>query len=212
MIYATLLLLCVAGIVWAFVRPRPGAEELFQQAQPLMASNNPNDWEKAWNDYLEPLNHRYPDHSHKAEVDEFRQLLDDVSLQKRLALRGRLNGPHSEAQRFYELGLARCQAGDVAGGRRLWEQVIQVFGAVDSERRWVLLSQRALNQVAAPGSEPNRFESVEKSLELARQLRDSGNPGQLEQAQQIWQSLEDLYRDDPSAKEVLETIKKDRGK
>jgi eukaryotic-like serine/threonine-protein kinase len=210
-IYATLLLLCVALIVWAFVRPRPGAEELFAQAEPLMRSNNPNEWEKAWNDYLEPLNHRFPDHAHKAEVDEFRQLLDDVALQKRLAVRGRLNGPHSEAQRFYELGLARCQAGDVAGGRRLWEQVIQVFGTVESERRWVLLSQRALNQVAAPGSEPNRFEAVEKSLERARQLRDSGNPGEQEQARQIWQGLEELYRDDPSAKDVLETIKKDRG-
>ncbi|HLW66026.1 MAG TPA: serine/threonine-protein kinase [Gemmataceae bacterium] len=211
LVYAIALLLCVAGIVWAFVRPKPGAEELFQQAQPLMASNNPNDWEKAWNDYLEPLNRRYPDHAHKAEVDEFRQLLDDVALQRRLALRGRLNGPHSEAQRFYELGLARCQAGDVAGGRRIWEQVMQVFGTVESERRWVLLSQRALNQVAAPESEPSRFESVEKSLELARQLRDSGNPSQLEQARQIWQSLEELYRNDPSAKELLETIKKDRG-
>src|SRR5262249_44965244 len=108
LIYATLLLLCVTGIIWAFVRPRPGAEQLFAQAQPLMASNNPTDWEKAWSDYLEPLNRRYPDHAHKAEVDEFRQLLDDVALQKRLALRGRQNGPHSEAQRFYELGLARC--------------------------------------------------------------------------------------------------------
>ncbi|HEV3142266.1 MAG TPA: serine/threonine-protein kinase [Gemmataceae bacterium] len=211
-IYATLLLLCVAGIVWAFVRPRPGAEELFAQAQPLMASNNPNDWEKAWNEYLEPLTRRYPDHAHRAEVDEFRRLLDDVAVQKRLSVRGRLSAPHSEAQRFYELGLARCQAGDVAGGRRIWEHVVLVFGAVESERRWVLLSQRALTQILPSSSEQNRFEAVEQSLALARQLRDSGNPGQQEQARQIWQSLEELYRDDPAAKEILDTIKKDRGK
>src|SRR5262249_8065615 len=42
------LLLCIGGIVYAFVHPRQTAEKLFKDAEPLMNSDNTADWEKAW--------------------------------------------------------------------------------------------------------------------------------------------------------------------
>src|SRR5262249_51674093 len=135
------LVLCVSGIIYAFVKPRYTADELWAKAQPLMKTENATDWEKAWNDYLEPLTLRFPDSPHKAEADAFRQMMEDAALQRRLLGRGRRGGRPSEAQRFYELGLGKVQAGDIDGGRKLWRSVARSFAGVASERRWVILAE-----------------------------------------------------------------------
>src|SRR5205085_10504211 len=76
----TLLLMlaaCVGLIVYGFARKRPGPEELYAAAAPLMASDRPADWQRAWADYLEPLQERYPN-SYRDEVKAFRRRLDDL--------------------------------------------------------------------------------------------------------------------------------------
>ena len=200
------VLLCAAGIIWAFVRPRPGAEELFHKAEPLMLTGNPADAEKAWTEYLEPLLQRYPDSPHRAEIEAFRQQMEDQAALRKLALRQRRAGPRSEAQRFYEQGLMHCQLGDVDGGRRIWEQLVQVFGDVEAEQRWVRLARRALSEIPAGPADSLHSPSLQAALERARALKQAG---QGEQAEQIWKALEELYRDDAA---VRAEIKKEREK
>ena len=43
----------------------------------------------------------------------------------------------------------------------------------------------------------------------ARQLRDEGKAAE---AEEIWQGLEELYRDDSSAVAILQEVRRDRGK
>jgi hypothetical protein len=198
--------LCVAGIVWAFARPKPNPEEQFQQARMLMASANPADWDKAWSDYLEPLTLRHPDNAHRAEIEAFRQQIDDQAALRKVALRQRRPGPRSEAQRFYEQGLLRCQLGDVDGGRKLWDGLIAAYGDTPAEQRWVLLARRALLEVPAVANDPLRSPSFQDALERARTLRDGG---QTDKAEAVWKGLEELYRDDPA---VLAAVRKERGK
>src|SRR5205085_2458999 len=99
------LVLCVALIVYGIGRPRPSAEELFRQAEPLMASDRPFDWERAWDEYLEPMMRKYPDNPYQAQVAELRQRIDDHAARDRALARLKAQGPLSEAGRFYHQGL-----------------------------------------------------------------------------------------------------------
>jgi hypothetical protein len=54
-----------------------------------------------------------------------------------------------------------------------------------------------------------RWAPVQEALEKARKARDQGSR---EDAEKIWQGLEDLYWNDPSARDILKQITKDRAK
>jgi serine/threonine protein kinase len=204
-----LFLLCVGLIVWRlWPETPPSAEWLFKQGAALMASENPADWDKAWNEYLEPLNRMYPDQPYQKQVEAFAQKREDYAAQRR-ALAGIPDAASaSAAQRFYQRGLRLCQQGDGDAARQIWQNVVRSFGHVESERRWVSLAEeglRALNQPTA--SRKTADDSVQKALQSARQLRDQG---QHQEAEKIWQGLEGLYRDDPSGEAVLREVQRER--
>ena len=56
---------------------------------------------------------------------------------------------------------------------------------------------------------PERWQSVRAALDRAARLRDAG---QRADAEKIWTALEQLYRDDPWAGEILAEIAKARRK
>jgi serine/threonine-protein kinase len=201
------LLVCAAGIVYAFVRPRQSAEELFRKAQPLMSSDSPADWERAWNEYLEPMGARFPNHPYRAEVDGFRHLLDNLGALRRMSARQSASGARSEAQVFFELGVARCQNGDIEGGRRIWEQVVNVFHGIEEEERWVRLAQIALRQVPVPNQSQPNSPTVRSAMDRAKRFAQEGNR---DSAEAIWQGLESLYRDHAEARELLAEIAAER--
>jgi eukaryotic-like serine/threonine-protein kinase len=189
----TLLLMlagCIGLIVYGVSRKKPSAEELYAAAGPLMASDRPHDWERAWNEYLEPLNERFPDNPHKDEIARFRRDSLDWREQEKALKADRVQ---SEAQRIYKLGLNHAETGDSAAAKRTWQNLISAFGGVEAERRWVDLAERGLQRLAEPTY--SRSEAIEAALARARTLRDDGKRAQ---AQAIWRALEDLYRDDPA--------------
>jgi serine/threonine-protein kinase len=204
-----LFLLCVGLIVWRlWPESRPSADWLFERGAALMASENPADWDKAWSEYLEPLNLTYPDHVYEREVEAFAQKREDHAAQRRALAGLPETVPASAAQRFYQRGLRLCQQGDGDAARQIWQNVVRTFRHVDSERRWVSLSEEALrelNERTVPSKAAD--DSVRKALQQARQLRDQG---QRQEAEAIWKGLEALYRDDPSAEEVLREVERDR--
>jgi serine/threonine protein kinase len=201
-----LFLVVIGLLIWKFSQPRPSAEEFFEKARPLLASDDPADWTRAWADYLEPMMNRHPDNPYQREVEELRQLLADWGEQRRLGLRRR-SEPVSEGQRLYRRGLQLCQGGDLENGRRIWHGLVQGFGSVEAEKRWVRLAQLGLRDLPAAVPNPNRWHHARAALATARQLRDSGH---LAQAQEIWQGLETLYGDDPAAKEIMDELRRDR--
>jgi hypothetical protein len=199
----TLLLMlagCIGLIAYGISRKKPSAEELYAAAQPLMASDRPYDWDRAWNEYLEPIGQRFPDNPHKDEIARFRRESLDWREQDK-ALKADMVG--SEAERFYKIGLNHGLAGDAAAAKRTWQDLVQAFSGVESERRWVDLAQRGLQRLTTPTYA--RSDCVNAALEQARALRDAGKTAQ---AQAIWRALEDLYRDDPK---VLDQVRRERG-
>lgn len=198
-----LFLLCVGLIVWGFRRNRVGPDQLFAQAQPLMESDDPAQWDRAWSDYLEPLERRYPNHAYQEQVEEYRLRGDQLMVQRK-AIRAAKAATQSEARRVYQRGLRLCQDGSIDEARRVWQELIDVFDGVEGERRWVSLAERGLDQLSEklPPSD-RRWDAVRKALARAQELDKK-------EAEKVWTGIEELYRDDPAAKPILEQVHRDR--
>jgi hypothetical protein len=206
LVLVAMLLACIGLIAYGITRKRLDPDELFANAKPLMNSDKPADWRRAWNEYLGPLQDRFPDNAHADEVKAFQEKLQDVGDQDRALDRAKSELPKSEAERFYRQGLALLQNGDAAGARRLWQGVATAFQGVAADERWVTLAERGVQRLESPT--PARRESVDEALASARRFRDAGK---LDEARRIWSAIEALYRDDPSGREVVERVKRDRG-
>jgi len=115
-----LFVLVVGVLVWTFWPTGP--DRLYEQGAALMDSKNPADWERAWRDYLEPLERDHPDHRHKAEVDKFRKQIEQARADAEAAL------TVGEGQRLYQLGERLRKDGQPAQARLLWVNLIEAFG------------------------------------------------------------------------------------
>jgi hypothetical protein len=206
-VLVVLLLLTTGAIVWGLWPV--SAETLFQRGAALMRSDNPDDWDRA-SSYFDQLSEKYPDNAHRDEVEQFRKKVADHHALEKAETRAQRAGPVSEAQWFYEEGLRLRQRGDAEGAERLWKGLVQSFRDVPSEQPWVRLAELQLkkpDERILP--EEKRWEPVRAALQRARELRDGGKP---DEAEAIWQGLEELYQKDPSAAAVLEELRHDRGK
>jgi hypothetical protein len=206
LILIALLLLTVGGIVWAFWPA--SAETLFRRADAVMHSENPDDWEGAWDD-LDTLEHKYPENPHRDQVRQYKQQILDYRAEWQAARDARRAGVTTEAQWFYEEGLRLQQRGDTAAAEKLWRNLVRSFHGVPAEEKWVRLAEQQLDK---PGehilSEEKRWAPVREALKRARTLRDEGKE---QEAEGIWQGLEELYRNDPSAASIVEEVRRDRG-
>src|SRR5262249_32072500 len=143
-VLAALLAVCVGLITWG-MWPL-SAEQLFERGSALMQSDDPDDWERGWRDYLEPLAKKHPAdaEAHAGGVEECRQKVQqgEGGRARRQALRNaRSSRRASEAQWFFQQGLRLRQQGDEAGARRVWEGLVRLFRDVESERGWVELAR-----------------------------------------------------------------------
>jgi serine/threonine-protein kinase len=199
-----LLVLCVGLIVWrVWPSPVPTPEALFESASELMRSEDPADWDRAWTEYLEPLQRRYPDHPYQEQIKQCRQKIDDYSALRRALATVGSSVPKSEAQRFYQRGLRRCQEGNAPAARLIWQNVVTAFEGIESEERWVHLAAAGLAELdrrASPAAgHPDA--SVDQALERARQADAPA-------AEKVRRALEALYQDDGSAKEIRDRIQR----
>jgi hypothetical protein len=190
-----LFLLVLGILVWTFWPSSP--ETLFSHGAALMQSTDPTDWDHAWRDYLEPLERNYPDHGHKAEVEQFRQQIENHRLQVEASRQP------SEGQRLYTIGENLRQEGRLAEARQQWKNVADVFKDVDSEKEWVRKAQQGLADLDKLAANQKRWLPVQAALKRAQSLWDQG---QRQQAEVIWNGIEALYRGDPDAVEILQAV------
>jgi len=133
--------------------PRPSAEELFAKAQPLLQSENPDDWDRAWDDYLQPLSERYPN----KYTEELRALRVELRDRKRLRssiAEGVKLKPQSDEERRYLRAMALAQSGHLGEARTIWNELKQ---APEPKSRWAKLAQDAISELdrrGIPATEP----------------------------------------------------------
>jgi len=196
-VLATLLVLCVGLIAWAFWPP--GAETLYERGAALMQSDDPDDWETAWDKYLGPLMVKDPDTPHRAEVERFRQKRENAQAAREANRAARRAGPMGEAQWFYQEGLRLRQQGDEKGAQRVWRAMVRAFEDVNSEGAWVRLAKQELDEPAEKPAE-RKWAPVHEALRRARELRQQGKD---KEADAILSALKELYRDDAPARAIL---------
>jgi hypothetical protein len=191
----------LAYLVWP--RHAVPPEELFQQGSKLMASGDPADWDRAWKDYLDPLEHKYPNHPYHAELERMRRQKDDRDAQLRALARLKDVAGASAAQRFYERGLTLCQDGEPEQARRTWQAVVAAFQGVRAEERWVELAREGLRGLdeRLRGQDPRA--ALASEIVRVRRLRQAGKD---KEADVVLQGLKELYRDDPAAQALLRGV------
>jgi serine/threonine-protein kinase len=197
-----LFLASMTLLVWlVWPRQRAAPEELFQEGSRLMASDDPADWDRAWKEYLGPLERKYRDNPYAAELERMRRLKDDREAQVRALDHVKDLAGASVARRFYERGLALCRDGEPEQARRTWQAVVATFQGVPAEERWVQLAQEGLGRLEArlPSREGLAGE-LRREIERVQRLRDAGKNAE---ADTVLRGLKELYRDDPAAEEML---------
>jgi serine/threonine-protein kinase len=189
-----LFLLVLGILVWTFWPASP--ETLFARGAALMDSNDPNDWERAWREYLEPLERDHPDNPHKAELDQFRKRLEDH--------RRRESGQApSEGERLFAVGEQLWREGRTKDARQQWKNLIEVFQDVESEKPWVRKAKERVEAADKLLADPQRWAPVRAALKRAEALRDQGKR---QEAQAIWDAIEALYQGDASAAAILQDV------
>jgi serine/threonine-protein kinase len=177
-------------------------EQLFERGAKLMASSDEDDWDTAWEKYLQPLETKYPGHRHQREMAEFRKKLDAAHAQRQAARSARFMGPMSEAQWFYQLGLRQRQLGDEKAARATWHNLIAAYKDVPAEGPWVKLAQTALDKSSADvEGDERKWETLRVALERIKQLRDDKKA---DEAEATRNALKELYRDDPTALKLIQ--------
>jgi hypothetical protein len=197
-LFALVMLAIVAGFAW----PRPSAEELWTAAAPLVDSKNPADWDRAWDEYLEPLERKYPD-EYADEVAAAKARIRERKELQRVVAEGAKVGPRTEAEVGYRLGLRLAQEGEADAARRNWRAVVTAFAPVESEKRWVELARAGLDvleRTPGRGKAPVDRRPFEAAIEHAKSLVAAGRTAE---ADETFAALEQLVRDDPVAAEML---------
>jgi serine/threonine-protein kinase len=191
-----LFLLCVGVLTWTFWPM--SAETLFLRGAALMASNDLDDQERAWEKYLTPLEEKFPDHDHKDQVEEFRQRL----LASREERKGQgAIGPWrvSDGRWFYERAMRLRDRGNEKEARRLLQALVEAFRDVPSEQRWVRRAEADLaKQPAERGAK--EWAPLREALKRARALEAEG---MVDEAKAIRRALGELYKGDAAAEKKL---------
>ena len=115
----------------------------------------------------------------------------------------------SEAQRFFQQGELLQKQGNAAAAQRIWTSLIDVFGEVEAEKEWVRKARSALGDLDRAGKQKDRWQSVHKAIDRSRELRIQGKA---EDADRILAGIEELYRNDPSAHEILGEVRRAKKK
>lgn len=155
--------------------PRPTPEELFQSALPLLKSDNPADWDRAWDDYLQPMNENDPQ-AHAAEVLAVKvKIADRKKLKRAIDDIGKAKAS-TEAERLYLRGLSLLQSGDTEQAKQTWQSLGTMFADQPSEERWLKLANLGLSELAKKNSldDPERQRAKQTLLDRIQILRMRG--------------------------------------
>ncbi len=196
-----LFALVIGALLWTFWPP--SAEQLFQRGAAAAASSNPDDWDRALEDF-DALDHDHPNHAYRAEVNDLRHDLRrrvaDRDAARQAGRETRTAGPMSEAQWFFQEGMRRRQRGDKEGARRTWTALAQAFGRTPEEATWVDLANRELARLDAAPAGDRQWGPVRAAVAKAKQLREAGKA---DEADAVLQGLRELYRGDAEAEAII---------
>jgi serine/threonine-protein kinase len=175
----------IGGLIVYLVWP-PGQESLYKHAEALMASDSRSDWIHARDEYLEPLDRRFPNHPYREQTTRWRDkiLLRDAESRASYLTAPvvtSLNQPRTDAERqFVITNVVAAEAskrGDDLAAVQQWKELAAKYRPEDKdERQWYLLALHRAEQLEAAVRDRRQF--VETQLRLADEAIRAGRPTQ----------------------------------
>jgi serine/threonine protein kinase len=202
-----LMLLVVGGAIGYIVWPESEAS-LYQKAKDLMAKEDRLEWNRARDDYLDPLEKRFPNNSHQEEIRGWRDkiILAETEGRARVLespVRTRFSDPTTKnEERYLEYFVLvegdQKRHDDLKAILDYQEFVKALDPAVKDYRGWELLAGKRVESIRSKIMQ--RRETVNNLIERALRAKQSGNT---EEADSIWKDLVDRYGQFTDLRDVL---------
>jgi serine/threonine-protein kinase len=195
---ALVMALVALGGGIAYVAWPPSAAYLYHQAEILMASPERHDWNRALNEYLDPLDRRFPNNPYR---DKTRTWRDRVLLEKAAgrattldsSVHTLLSEPKTDGERLYvdysSMTKKDIERHDDLAAAAKWEEMAnQIKEGDPSERMWLLLARkRAADRKKAVADRRAFVEGRLKRIEAAHQA------GRFSEAAALREELRERY-------------------
>src|SRR5262245_8618898 len=156
-----------------------------------MATSDPFQWQTARQKYLDPYQRRFPNGAHAEQVQEWIDLIEMDSTEKRFRTninRGR--DPSSEAERLYRQAWRYEEFGDRITAMEKYESMVTLLSDKPEARPYMNLARRQIASIEKAGVDKNeRVEIVNAALAKADRLYEEDNL----KARQVWNSIVTLY-------------------
>ena len=176
-------LVAIGGFLGYMLWP-PSAEYLYRQAETRMASKNRADWLDARDDYIDPLDRRFPDHPYRETTRAWRDriLLHEAEERAKVLaspLGIKLTEPRDENERtfvgFNTVASASAEHGNELAAIEQWEMMARQLQPDDpAQRPWYLLARKRADDLKK--SIAQREEMVGKLLQSAEAADAEGRP------------------------------------
>jgi hypothetical protein len=138
----------VALVAWAFW---PVSEEyLFANAQSLMASDNPADWQTARERYIDPMLQRFPTGKFAAQANGFIDKIDIEQARRRFEVNQRLGrDPRNVVERRYLQAWRKYEEGDPQAALEEYQRLVADFPATGDDAPFVKLARAQIAAIQA---------------------------------------------------------------
>ena len=205
------LILLVAAVTWGLWPA--GEDELFAQAETLMRTDDPVQWQEAKYRYLEPLLERFPQGKYASHVRDYVDQIEMHRAERRVLTDARLGRePKSEAERLFREALGFEQFGDRVTALEKYESMTELLKGREEDRAFVNLARRHKRDIEdAGGKRDDRIAIVNDALKQADSLHAAG---QVLDARKIWSSIVTLYSSNSEFEQqvAVATARRDGGK
>jgi serine/threonine-protein kinase len=203
---AWFLAVCLAAVIGVgvyFMWPK-SQEALFAAAAPLMASDDPVQWRRAKEQYLEELLSRFPDTKYKDEIDKFEDRYAVHRARERTKNLDRFGkSPESEVERLYAEGWRFERFDDPHSAWQKYEAVLKKADRRDIDQRaYATLAGEGISRIRTEvDAEFEVADLVQEKLDEASELAERGKKVQ---ARVILDNLVSMYGGNADVQSLVE--------
>lgn len=201
------LALIIAGGVYWWNHRTPTPEQLFAMGEALMADDSGSGWERAKREIFEPLLDRDPE-TWGPKVEPY---LDRIRMHElRKSLLGRrgswvAKGPQKDGERLLQQAVQLRSLGQMSESKRVLEGLVRLTRQDPDSSDLFRLASDMLSEMNDKELGPEQYSLVKRTLERAELLVKDGKR---DEAKALWQTVLELYSQDPDAEFFVEQARK----
>jgi hypothetical protein len=204
------VLLGIGGLIVYLVWP-PGQEALYKKAEALMATDRYPDWVTARDEYLEPLDRRFPDNPYHEQTTRWRDRILLADAERRVEYLAapvptRFSKPTNHGESLFVIAHTAASVasghGDDKGALKQWTEMAAKLNRDDlEERKWYLMALHQAEQLERTMADRRKI--VEEQVHFAEELRRAGRA---EAAAAIEDKLRAQYKDYTDLTDLLQAL------